>query len=291
MNYDEVVSGVRQRYGNTPPPADPEQERRILQNRALFPEAVRSVEMMRRKNEEAPESRQVCLICGGTAWADVGELIDGYHFVTACKCHEVQVSRQRMKESGLSRIMQEYTFDSFQTVKPFQKAIAQMCASYVQAVLTGDPFKPMPWLFLGGQSGCGKTHICTAVVNKLLSENVPCTYVSWNEESRKLKAASNDPEYPEVIRPLLEAKVLYIDDLFKGKAKTPPTEADVKIAWEILNRRDVQGLATIVSSEWTLDELVGLDASLGGHIKARCGSRFAGSIDQDSTKNFRLNAG
>lgn len=290
MTYDEVEHGVFQKFGNTPPPADPEQERRIMQNRAMFPDAVRNVEMMRRKNEEPPDKRDVCPICGGTMWADMGELIEGYHFVTACRCHEVLACKQRMQESGLSRIMQEYSFDSFQTVKPFQQALARMCASYVQAVLHADASKPMPWLFLGGQSGSGKTHLCTAVVNKLLSEHVPCTYVSWMDESRKLKAAVNDPEFPELIKPMREAKVLYIDDLFKSKSKTPPTDADVKIAWEIINWRDVQGLATIISSEWTLAEIVSIDESLGGHIRERSAGGFAGSIEQDSTKNFRLTA-
>ena len=288
MNYDDIVLGVRERYGNSPPASDPEQARIIQRNRAMFPEAVRAVERLRQENE-SPQTSDKCPVCGGTSWADIGEMIEGYHFVAPCKCAEVAAAKHRMKESGLSQFMQDRTFDSFMTTRQYQREMARICATYVQAYLCADPFKPSPWLFLGGQSGCGKTHLCTAVLNKLLAESVPCQYVSWLEEARKLKSRVNDPEYADMINELLSAPVLYIDDLFKSKDKTPPSDADVKVAFDIINGRYVKGKATVISSEWTLPELIAHDEATGSRIKERS-SGYALSISQDSEKNYRLNA-
>lgn len=279
MNYSEVVSGVQERFGKNPPPADLDQ---IQRNRAMYADAVRAIQ----RRQEVAQTAPTCPACGGTGWADLGE-IDGYHYVTQCDCEKVKASKRRMEESGLSRVMQECTFDSFNTNEEWQKRMARTCAAYVQAFLNADPFKAVPWLFLGGQSGSGKTHLCSAVVNKLLSENTPCAYITWTEEARKLKSLANDPGYHQAIKRLVEAKVLYIDDLFKSKNKTPPTDADVRIAFDILNGRSVRNLATIISSEWMLQELIDQDEATGGRIKERANG-FVLNIAQDSARNYRL---
>ena len=287
MNYDEVVQGVRQRYGNAVPPVDPEQEKRIMQNRAMFPEAVAAVKRMHQQHEN-PHSVQKCPVCGGTSWADMGELIEGYHFVTACRCGEIKAAKSRIEKSGLSQAMQGMTFDSFRTDKPFRQQMARLCASYVQAYLNADPFKPMPWLFLGGQPGSGKTHLCTAVVKKLLDENVPCTYVSWPEKARELKALANDSGYRDAIEPLLKIPVLYIDDLFKSKGKTPPTDADVRLAFDIINSRYIQNRATIISSEWMIAEIIQQDEAPGSRLQERS-QGYSINIAPDSEKIYGLN--
>ncbi|MBE5782506.1 MAG: hypothetical protein E7329_04225 [Clostridiales bacterium] len=288
MNYEDVVRGVHQRYGTTTPPADQERAQIIQRNRAMFPEAVRAAERMLQKNERSQEAEK-CPLCGGTSWADVGELIDGYHFVTPCRCAEASAAKRKMEESGLSQFMKDRTFDTFRIAKPFQQEMARTAAAFVQDYLNADPFKPRLWLFLGGQSGSGKTHLCTAVLNQLLNESIPCLYVSWLEESRRLKSRINETDYGEMIGKMLHTPVLYIDDLFKSKDKTPPTDADIKVAFDIINGRYVKGNATIISSEWTLPELIAQDEAIGSRIKERSTS-YALSISQDSTKNYRLNA-
>lgn len=290
MNYDEVVQGVQQRYGNAVPPADPEQERRIMQNRAMFPDAVRAVERMRQRNEK-PQAEQKCPICGGTKYADLGYIqtdIGEYHFSTPCKCQETEIAKRRIEKSGLSQAMQGMTFDSFRTDKPFRQQMARLCASYVQAYLNADPFKTMPWLFLGGQPRSGKTHLCSAVVNKLLNENVPCLYVTWLEEARRLKALANDPGYQNAIEPLLKIPVLYIDDLFKSKGKTPPTDADVRLAFDVINGRYTRNLATIISSEWMIAEIIQQDEATGCRLQERS-QGYSINIAPDSEKIYGLN--
>ena len=61
-------------------------------------------------------------------------------------------------------------------------------------------------------------------------------------------------------------EVLYIDDFLKGG----DTDADIRLAYEILNSRyNDRGLRTILSSEMTPEKLLRRDEALGGRIYER----------------------
>ena len=83
----------------------------------------------------------------------------------------------------------------------------------------------------------------------------------WRDDVAKLKALSLDnAEREKLIADLKNAQILYIDDLFKtGKAldgSSNPTNADISIAFEIINYRYINHLPTIVSTEKTPQELL-----------------------------------
>ena len=65
---------------------------------------------------------------------------------------------------------------------------------------------------------------------------------------------------------LKKTEVLYIDDFLKGG----DTDADIRLAYEILNSRyNDRGLRTILSSEMTPEKLLRRDEALGGRIYER----------------------
>jgi DNA replication protein DnaC len=85
---------------------------------------------------------------------------------------------------------------------------------------------------------------------------------------------------------------LYIDDLFKtgrvaGKTAQMPTEADINLAFEIINSRAIQRKPTIISSESNLFDLIQIDEAIGGRIKQRCGEYYL-NIGSKNTKNYRM---
>ena len=68
------------------------------------------------------------------------------------------------------------------------------------------------------------------------------------------------------MRVLKKTEVLYIDDFLKGG----DTDADIRLAYEILNSRyNDRGLRTILSSEMTPEKLLRRDEALGGRIYER----------------------
>ena len=192
----------------------------------------------------------------------------------------------RLKKSGLKNIIKDYTFDKYEAEEPWQQTLKEAAMEYANAK------QPEGWFFLGGQSGCGKTHLCTAVCRKFLLEGRRVMYMLWRDEIVKLKGLVNDAvQYGELIDKYKKAEVLYIDDLFKtgknseGEAQRP-TPADVNIAFEIINyRSNDPALLTIISSECTEDDLLDIDEAVGGRIIEKS---TAFSIAKNRKRNYRL---
>lgn len=203
-----------------------------------------------------------------------------------CRCAPVRQSIRQMQRSGLKNIIRDYTFDKFIDTDFWQQDMKRKAMEYA-ADQEGK------WLFFGGQSGCGKTHLCTAACREFLLAGHAVRYMMWRDDVVKIKAVANDADsYNERIMPFKTAEVLYIDDLFKtGRGrigeKQMPTGPDVNVAFEILNYRMMNHLPTIISSECSIDDLLDIDEAMGSRILAQAG-RFATSIDPDRGKNYRI---
>jgi DNA replication protein DnaC len=190
----------------------------------------------------------------------------------------------RMKRSGLKDIITDYTFSKFEDTEPWQKSIKKAAMEYAK--------DPEGWFFLGGQSGAGKTHLCTAICREFLLAGKRVRYMLWRDDIVKIKGAVTDSEeYCKMIDEFKRVDVLYIDDLFKtGKAMDnsiqKPTAADVNVAFEIINfRYNNPGLLTIISSELSEDELMDIDEAIGGRIYERA---KAFTIGKDRGRNYRI---
>jgi DNA replication protein DnaC len=151
---------------------------------------------------------------------------------------------------------------------------------------------PEGWFFLGGQSGAGKTHLCTAICREFLLAGKRVRYMLWRDDVVKIKGAVTDSEeYSKMIEQFKTVDVLYIDDLFKtGKAADnsiqKPTGADINVAFEIINYRyNNPALLTIISSELTEDELIDIDEAIGGRIYERA---KAFTIGKSRERNYRI---
>lgn len=206
------------------------------------------------------------------------------HCISDCRCVEIRNSIMRMKRSGLKDIIKDYTFDKFDDAEPWQKSIKNAAVEYAK--------NPEGWFFLGGQSGAGKTHLCTAICREFLLAGKRVKYMLWRDDIVKIKGAVTDSEeYSKAIDQFKTIDVLYIDDLFKtGKAADnstqKPTGADINVAFEIINYRyNNPSLLTIISSELTEDELIDIDEAIGGRIYERA---KAFTIGKSRGRNYRI---
>ncbi len=228
-----------------------------------------------------------CHLCKNKGYViKLEELADGSfrQVFCDCKCVEIRNSIMRMKRSGLKDIIKDYTFDKFIVSEQWQEAVKSAAMEYAQ--------NPTGWFFVGGQSGAGKTHLCTAICRELLLAGKRVRYMLWRDDIVRIKGAVIDSEeYSKLIDEFKRVEVLYIDDLFKtGKgsdnAVIKPTGADVSAAFEILNYRyNNPTLLTIISSELTEDELIDIDEAVGGRIYERS---KAFTIARDRKRNYRL---
>lgn len=225
-----------------------------------------------------------CPICKNKG--DIMYLSDkGFECVKECECMQVRRTISRIERSGLKGLMQDYTFDKFTTATRWQAKAKQMALDFLKD-------HENKWFFAGGQVGCGKTHLCTAIVGEFIKSGMPAHYMLWRDEIVPLKACVTDDEaYSTAIRKLKEIKVLYIDDFFKTERGKLPTTAEINIAFEILNYRyNNRDLITIISSERLIDDIIEIDEAVGSRIYQRS-SQYCLIINYDRNKNYRLNGG
>lgn len=228
-----------------------------------------------------------CNVCRNKGW--VAKLVENPNGTYGkeycdCKCVEIRKSIMRMKRSGLKDIIKDYTFDKFHAEEPWQQTMKTAAADYAK--------NPEGWLYFGGQSGCGKTHLCTAVCREFLLEGKQVVYMMWRDDIAKIKSLAMDQEERQkLIDRFKQAEVLYIDDLFKTGRNTDgsepkPTAADINAAFEIINYRyNNPGLLTVISSELNEDELLDIDEAVGGRIFERSKSI---SIAKNRGRNYRI---
>lgn len=231
-----------------------------------------------------------CPICKNRGFSYVLTEYNGIYdtAISVCKCDEIRRTRLRLKKAGLLSMVNQLTFDAYQTKDKWQATIKARAQQFCR----DDDHR---FFFIGGQSGAGKTHICTAITAHYINQGKKARYMVWFDESQRIKGLVNEPEYVTVMDEIKKAEVLYIDDLFKpikdAKGQiVPPSYADIRLAMEIINYRyNNPGLITVISGERTIDELICLDEALAGRISQL--SKEGGyciNLSKDSRKNWRL---
>lgn len=226
-----------------------------------------------------------CTLCHNKG--DIQYIKNGYVYTKSCSCMDTRKAISNMKKSGLENIIRDYTFDRFEAKEDWQKDMKDKAHAYLKD-------EEHNWFFIGGNPGAGKTHICTAISREFLLKGEKVKYMLWKEESTLLKAVINEPEvYTSRIEKLKQVDILYIDDFLKPlKSKegniTPPTTADVNLAFEILDYRKNANLRTIISSERFIGEIIGIDEATGSRILEKTKNKYFINIKRDKSRNHRL---
>lgn len=202
---------------------------------------------------------------------------EGAEVTMPCSCLKIRDSLERIERSGLSELCGCCTFDSFKAKEPWQEIILKEAKAYAE--------NPLGWYALTGQSGAGKTHICTAITHELIMAGYEALYMQWMHEATYLKSIimSDAVAYDQKISRLRTVAVLYIDDLFKGSS----TPADIKLAFDIISLRAYSDRITIISSELSPAEIMAADEAIAGRIIEMCGSNYR-CISKNRQKNYRL---
>lgn len=199
----------------------------------------------------------------------------------ACKCQKVRATLRRAQRSGLGNIITQCTFAKFDDSEPWQKVIKEKAMAFC----ADDESR---WFYIGGQVGCGKTFICTAISAHYIKAGREVKYMLWSEDAKKLKSLANDISYQDHIEPYKTVDVLYIDDFLKVKQGENPTTADMNLAFEIINHRLLDNKkVTIISSEKLLDELLDYDEATMSRIYEKAGD-YKINIRRDKSRNYRL---
>jgi DNA replication protein DnaC len=152
-----------------------------------------------------------CPLCDDTGWRTIE--VDGISRVARCDCRRDRMVEQRMKDARIPPRYQRCDLDNFVTYQNEQLLRAVDCArrfagSY-PAVTRG--------LMLIGPPGIGKTHIAVSVLRRVIMQTgAKGLYYDTRALLRDIRSTYNpvlNAAEMDVLRPVMEAELLVLDDL------------------------------------------------------------------------------
>ena len=205
----------------------------------------------------------VCKLCGGTTWIFVKDQ-DGYERAKPCECRERLIYSKLLIASGISEDDGKKGFKEFNTFNEPALVTAKSTAiSYTQNFKNIETER-INSIMLCGSSGRGKTSLGLAISNNLINAGVGVKYMPYRDVVTALKQqiGGDNYAYNEQMYKLKNARVLFIDDLLKGKI----TDSDTNIMYEIINHRYLQRKPIIISTEKTIEQLIEFDEAIGSRL-------------------------
>jgi DNA replication protein DnaC len=211
-----------------------------------------------------PEGHEICPICNGSGW----EAADGGK-VRRCRCLESARVDRLLAEARIPKRYEHCDLDSYLPNDETQKSAKK----YVQRFLDRYPQIDVGLLLLG-TCGVGKTHLAVALLKRVIAEKGDSgLFYDFRDLLREIQASWNSISQTselEVLRPVLEAKVLVLDELGANK----PTEWVRDTIAHIINCRYNDKKLTIFTSNYLDAPAKPGDESLTDRIGTRLRSRL-----------------
>lgn len=183
-----------------------------------------------------------------------------------------------------------YSFKTFKTKDKGGKDIPYLITMSDKAQAFAN--NPKGTFIISGQTGLGKSHLCTSIVKHLMMKGYTTDYVVWQEELDRIKSIDFELRNREYEH-LGNVEVLYLDDFLKTSSNDGKiSESDMRNTNNIINRRYTRNLITIISTELNYNDIAEIHGSLAGRLlemsDTKNGNYFL-MIANKPERNYRLN--
>jgi DNA replication protein DnaC len=151
-----------------------------------------------------------CAICEDTGWKTI--TIDGVSRVTRCECWQQRLSQSLIKSARIPRGYSHCELSNFEIHTDTQRAAHRKATRLV------DQFPVFEkGLLFYGDTGVGKTHLAVALMREaILKKNARAIFYETRELLKLVRetyGGSTELSELDVLRPVLEAEILVLDDL------------------------------------------------------------------------------
>ena len=181
----------------------------------------------------------------------------------ACECRSIRIAEDKLKASGVSEEFRKMRFENFDYSKSKETMLAYSKAKSYSKKFEELRVARQNSIIFCGQVGSGKTHLSLSIANVLMDNGVGVVYMGYRDVITQIKQNIMDEVYyNKVMNRYKNAKVLLIDDLFKGSI----SKSDINIMFELINHRYFNKLPVIVSTELSIENLVNIDEALGSRL-------------------------
>lgn len=211
----------------------------------------------------------------------------GEEVIRNCSCMKIRKLHRNLERSGLQGMYEQYNLENYGTTKrPWQKDVLLKTGNYVKAVASGKNY----WLYVGGQTGSGKSHICVAAAGRLIALGKSVVFKLWQEIAADYRARTyREDDRKELFHELFECDVLYIDDFLKVHDRNM-IDYNYDLAFQVLTGRYNARKPTIISTELLINELAAEDSALGGRINQMSGGgEYIINIEKIPENDMRRN--
>jgi DNA replication protein DnaC len=174
-----------------------------------------------------------------------------------CRCTEEQNAEERTARLArysqigpLSRLTFRNLIDRGRSAAVRDQELYKRCVADARAFAEA----PEGWIVLSGASGCGKTHIAAAIVNRLLERGEPALFVVVPDLLDHLRAAYQpgaEIGYDELFERVRNAPVLVLDDL---GTQAPTPWAQEKL-FQLVNHRFNTRLPTVITTNLHVEQI------------------------------------
>jgi len=170
---------------------------------------------------------------------------NGYSYLKPC--NECGIIHKNIKLYNLACIPAKYYIvDQVDTFIPNKDDTHKKALTYVKEFVLQYPYKK--GFILMGPSGLGKTHLAIGAISELtLERGINCLFKEFFDLLNELKKAYTEGTgESEIIKPLVEAEVLVIDELGKGRTN----EWELSILDQLISTRYNATKVTLITTNF-----------------------------------------
>ncbi len=207
-----------------------------------------------------------CSRCNGSGWVPLaGDSLR----VEPCTCQGDLRRRQRIAAASIPKRYLHCTFDTFIDSTTSLSNAKKRAREFVDTWPNENV-----GLLLIGPCGVGKTHLAVAALLEVIRTGKPgrLLFRNFQDLIQEIQASFDSDEVPsksELLRPLLEADLLVLDELGSQK----PTTFVQDILYYVINTRYNEQRTTIFTTNYP-ESAEGKDETLADRIGARLRSRL-----------------
>ena len=198
--------------------------------------------------EDYTDLKYTCPECSDSGF------IDG---VRMCHCLREIIIKERIAESAMGKLIERQSFDNFDLAwYSYDKKVQDKMSENLDAAknYVKSFAKKRGNLLLIGSTGTGKTHLSTSIARELIHQGYDVIYDSTQNILADFEAdrfRNNYGREENKADKYLECTLLIMDDLGTEFSN----QFTLSTLYNLLNTRQNKGLATIISTNLTPDEL------------------------------------